>query len=239
MPPARTDEVAVSVAHFNLASTAEDYESTIELILKTDADLISFQELTPDWSSFLKESLKKSYPYNCQLVRIDPFGLGLFSKYPFAELDTLYVEGKPNLVAGIRPEGRGETVRVLSFHTAPPFNGKAYQKLQEHFQIISDYIKSKADPFIVAGDYNAVPWSVEIQRFREAANLNDSRRGVMPSFPNGDFTLFHVPVDHIFYSNHFNCIAFEDISNDRASHLGIQGSYQFNIEEKDAEEKVQ
>ena len=77
---APTTEVSVRVAHINVSGFDNDYESTMAAIKDTKADLISIQELTPEWHYVLKETLSEDYPYSTSLVRFDPFGMAIFSK---------------------------------------------------------------------------------------------------------------------------------------------------------------
>jgi hypothetical protein len=44
---------------------------------------------------------------------------------------------------------------------------------------------------------------------------------------DGHISLFEVPVDHLFYSKHFQCIDFQTIKGLKGERLGITGIYQF------------
>ena len=97
MPIANT-EAKLSVAHFNV-SNVQDLDHLINTIDDLDVDLLSFQELTPDWNYILQEKLKTQYPYNMSIVRIDPYGMAMYSKENFASMDTFMFDNKPNLQA--------------------------------------------------------------------------------------------------------------------------------------------
>lgn len=226
IPAARTSEDSVSVAHFNL-SASDDYQSTIEAIINTDADLLSLQEVTPDWNLYIKESLKSKYPYSNTILRIDPYGIAVYSKYRMQSLDTFYLNDIPNIIGSIKTKESSRQVYFISSVTTPPYSSRAYDKLKEQFDKIVSYVKRIKDPVITIGDYNVVSWSNEIQDFKEKANLRDSRRGFLPSYPTGHFSFFSIPVDHIFYSQDLECTDFKTISSPSSEHLGIQGSFQF------------
>lgn len=64
----------INVAHFNVSSAAENYNYFFEQLKNVDADIISFQEVTPDWAFGLKKILGEQYPFHCINARIDPYG---------------------------------------------------------------------------------------------------------------------------------------------------------------------
>jgi endonuclease/exonuclease/phosphatase (EEP) superfamily protein YafD len=66
-----TNEPKFSIAHFNLSESSNDYNEVISAIKQTNADIISLQEVTPDWNPVLKDSFSKIYPYSCQVGGFD------------------------------------------------------------------------------------------------------------------------------------------------------------------------
>lgn len=233
--PAKTDAESVKIAHFNISTFGGDIDEIINTILKTDADVVSIQEMTPDWSHIINNSLiPKQYPNQVSLVRIDPFGLSVYSKQPFTEVDTFYYNNNPNfrnipnLHCVIKSDIDKRKINFISSRTYPPFNSTAYEHLRDHMVFIAKKISTIAGPVITFGDYNAVPWSKEIQEFRSLAGITDSRRSHTPSFKEGSFSIFHLPIDHIFFSDHLRCVEFNNIHTAASSHIGIEGTYQFN-----------
>jgi len=229
--PIKNDENTLNVAHFNVSASTIDYQNTIEEILAIDADVISLQEVTPDWDAELKISLQEKYPYSKTIVRLDPFGLAIYSRFPLISTDTFMYEDIPNIVGTVQVNDKEQEICFIASHTLPVFYTNDYERQRNHFMTIANYTNNTDCPVITIGDYNAVPWSYEIQDFKMAASLNDSRRGFMPA-SNGSFSLFQIPSDHIFYSNHLECIGFQEINSPASGHFGIKGSYQFNNNSK-------
>jgi len=227
--PLKTDNQTLEVAHFNVSASSIDFQNTINEILALDADVISFQEVTPDWDNELKVNLQEKYPYSKTIVRLDPFGLAIYSRFPLISVDTFMFEDTPNILGRVKVQDK-EVCFIVS-HALPVFYTNDYERQRNHFMTIAQYSSNTNCPVITIGDYNAVPWSYEIQDFKAAAQLNDSRRGFMPA-SNGSFSLFQIPSDHIFYSNHLKCVGFQEINSASSGHLGIKGSYQFNTNPK-------
>jgi endonuclease/exonuclease/phosphatase (EEP) superfamily protein YafD len=226
MAPAQaSNEETIHVAHFNISAT-DDYQFMVDQILLSGADLISLQEVTPDWNIVLQESLNTIYPYSKTVVRFDPFGLAVYSKHPLSNIDTFVCEGVPNIMGTVELKNTGKDICFITSHALPPFYSSDYKKLRKHLRRIAEFSNESSCPVLTMGDYNAVPWSYEIQDFRSASNLNDSRRGFFPNSV-GSFSVFQLPSDHIFYSKELKCIQFDDMDDPKAGHIGVKGAYQF------------
>jgi len=222
--PIVTDSEIVSIAHFNLSSTGADYKETIKHIKEVDAELVSIQELTPDWLPILESELSELYPHSSSIVRMDPFGIAVLSKKPIIDLDTFYFENIPNLAGTLACEKGKKAFHFIAAHTTPPLYEKAHTSMQQHLEVIGNYINKIELPVVTIGDFYAPPWCREIQDLKYAAGLNDSRRTAKLVVSQ----LFENPVDYILHSNQLTCIDFSSISNTASEHIGILGSYQFN-----------
>ena len=199
----------------------------IQTILDSGSDVISFQELTPDWGMELATQLKKEYPYQQIVYRQEDFlGVGMFSKIPFIQVDTFYHEDKPNLAVRIS-KGLDE-VAIISSFVYPELSTKDIKTVNERFESLQSYLSQVNVPYITCGDYNQVQWSSHLLELKRNLHLSDSRR----------FQFFSNPTDHIFFSQHFNCIDFQTINNRYTNHLGIKGSYQINRNFVDVQKAV-
>lgn len=222
--PLQNTSAQISVAHINL-SLSDDYAETMHTILSTDVDVISFQEYTPDWHDYLTDRLSGRYLYTNNLIRIDPYGMAIFSKYPINDVDTFSFGQIPNLHATI-DVGSNACFHLVSAHTVAPVNFEAYATIRAHFGQISHYLSNLNGPIITLGDFNLPPWSQEVKEFKNFSKLLDSRRDIVPASIQGSISLLKIPVDHIFYSSEIECTAFQVITSHTSSHLGILGRYQ-------------
>lgn len=219
-PPKPTDGGSfISIATFNLANSNDDFDSTFNLILNSNADLISLQEVNPDWYNYIKNNpyIEKYYPYDTSIVRMDFLGMTILSKYQFLKIDTFNYEHIPNFIGCIKHDSLDEKIYFVSTHTTPPVSLKAYSDIRNHLEQVADTVNSISDPIFALGDYQVVPWSDEILSFRQKANLEDSRRDIPTSY---------FPHDHIFFSKQFECLELQSIGSQKTTHLGILGKYQ-------------
>ena len=212
-------ETKISVAHFNLSNLEQEYDLAIQAIIDTDADIVSIQELTPDWNWAFKNALTEAYPYSKNVVRIDFFGLALYSKYPITQADTFHYKDIPNIIGRIKVDDEHKEVLFVSSHMTPPVSSSSYKDIRLHLNQVAQNLNSFNAPMIVLGDYNVVPWSSEIQSFRSKTKLNHAQRDFMASLPN--------PIDYIFFSKEFNCLSFSNINGANENSIGIFGEYQF------------
>jgi len=223
--PVVTSEEIINIAHFNLSSSNTDQADVIANIKNSEADLISLQELTPDWLPVLEEELGDTYKYSSAIVRMDPFGIAIFSKKPITHLDTFYYEGIPNIAGTITCDYSNDAFHFIASHTTPPLYQTAHEHMQNHLEVIANYINNINLPVITIGDFYAPPWCREIQDLKNAAGLHDSRRTAKLEVGQ----LFENPVDYILHSKQLSCIEFKSINNQSSEHIGIQGAYQFNV----------
>lgn len=225
--PTSNTKTKVSVAHLNLSNIASDIQKVVNQFKSDSIDLISFQELTPDWHPLLEELLAKDYPYNSSLVRIDPFGMAVYSKYPFILKDTFMVEEKPGLNVVLKKENC--QFDVFSSYLIPALDKMSRLKASNQLTSIASKVNESNLPVIALGEYNMVYWTNEIRTFRTKTDLRNSRRDLV----QGNL---RVPYDHIFFSGQLECIKFEEIWDEEQNYVGIQGVYQ--IKDKDTFETL-
>lgn len=223
--PAPTGQASVSIAHFNLANSETDFEAQMKAMLDADADLLSIQELTPEWELPLLQSLQMDYPYFKSIPDLGLNGVAVYSKHPFETIDTFHHDNIPNIIGSIAFEDN--SFYFIASHTQPAFTEKAFLSKQAHLERVAHKCRQIADPLVTFGEYHATPWSEEIRQFRMLAELNDSRRNLTPSYPHGTVSFFDIPVDHIFFTDHFQCTSFYTISGETSRHLGIQAVFEF------------
>jgi endonuclease/exonuclease/phosphatase (EEP) superfamily protein YafD len=214
---AATSEVKLRFTQFNTTATDGDYETNIARIIAENPDVISVQEVTPDWDGVLHEMLSEKYPYNRSFRRIDVYGLAVYSKRPFARIDTFHIDKIPNIVGSISIDSLHPDVFFVISHTPPPSDG--YTTIRKYMKRVAARIQHINAPIITLADYNVVPWSSEVQEFRETTQLIEGRRSYAPNAPT--------PTDYILYSKHFNCLQFNALKDSSNASIGVQGDYQF------------
>ena len=216
---APNNERRLRIVHFNTSNTNGDYTGNIKQILAAKPDIISVQEVTPDWDEALQTLLEKDYPNFRSFKRIDDYGIAIFSKYPLNRIDTFETGHVPNIIGSVRIDSLYPDVFFVASQTVPALNTNSYDAIRYHLRRIAARVRNIDAPMITMGNYNSVPWSSEIQSFRDETNLSDGHRYFSPNSPS--------PTDFIFFSDHFNCLSFEPLKDKNNEVIGIWGDYQF------------
>jgi len=228
-PQPTENQTIIDIALVNISNMNEDPDGAIQAMLTSEACILSIPDIDPMVYEFLRDTLAGKFPYCTQRIGFDP-GIAVFSKFEINNQDTFFVEDLPNIVGSIKPEGQDQELFFISSTTLPPFYTKDYDRLKKQLNRIAEKAMAINAPILTLADYNLVQWSDEIHDFRNKAGLKDSRRGFSPATAGDNVfgSFFESPRDHIFFSNHFKCIGFENLQSSSAQHLGIKGSFQFN-----------
>lgn len=225
-----TQEPIIKIGQFNLGDSKSNPNETLKAIKKTNADIISLQEVSFDWYKQIEDTLNETYPYHCKLNNADIYSIDIFSRYPFERCDTILCSSVPILALRFRNTYIGGQFFIISTYIAPPLYKLASQVGKMQLDSISDYCMRQKSPAIILGDYNLHTTSPQIMYFREKTHIIDSRKGYRLERDDGHISLFDIPTDYIFHSPHFNCISFKTVDGPSREHLGIYGEYQINAD---------
>jgi len=215
--PFKTEEPTLRLAHLSTTALSGNWESNLQVLKNGKWDVLSIVELTPDWAILFQEELSETFPYSISLERIDNYGLGIYSKFPIHEIDTLFYENIPNLLATIQV-AEDYNCLISCSNTDPPLYRKSFLQLKEQLNTLAQNFNQKDIPIITTGNFNLDQFSDELQDFRALAGLSDSRMTMSPSL--------NPPTHHIF-SKKMTCLSFSNIYNN-TYRIGIQGEFQFN-----------
>ena len=210
-------EVRLNVAHINLGNILYDFEATRNKLLQENIEVISLQELTPDWHMILKDILSVQYPYQKSEVRIDPYGMAIYSKYPFSSVTVEESQNIPFIKCEV--EKQGTRFDLISSYLHPAINKIGVETAGAQLQDIAVEINTCHNPTIAMGEFNMVYWASEIMEFRNKTQLKNSRRDISESN-------LRVPYDHIFYSDQLECTVFKELKDSSKNYIGIMGTYQ-------------
>lgn len=219
--PQENTEAKINVAHINLSNITFGYDEISLLLENENIDLVSFQELTPDWNMILNDLLEKDFPHSKSEVRIDPYGMALYSRLPFSGVTSFNCDGKPNLKTNIIKDGK--EFQVISSYLTPALDKNSLKTASHQLTAIADEIKASKYPVIALGEFNMVYWTNEIREFRTNSKLTNSRRDLS----TGNL---RVPYDHIFFCDRLECTEFKEMKDLQQNYIGIMGTYQIRNE---------
>ncbi|WP_057937495.1 endonuclease/exonuclease/phosphatase family protein [Algoriphagus resistens] len=183
-----------------------NYQKAVELVRKTNPDVVFFVETDKTWESNLTE-IEKSYPFQIKIPLDNTYGLLFYSRLEIIrqEINYLIDEEIPSLELDLKLRN-GEIITVYAIHPTPPVPGENPESTDRDAEILLVGKKSKENkrPTLVIGDLNDVAWSYTTELFLKNSEMADPRRGrgLFNTF-HADVPLFRWPLDHIFLSKHF------------------------------------
>lgn len=149
------------VFSFNVLANSEQGENVAEYIEESGFDLVVLME-SPGIERALQR-LEKTLPYRIGCENSDTCDLTVLSRTPLADA-TVHLLGpfqrERFVTATTTIDGRPVTVAALHL-SKPYYDGAAVAELWQ----VSHVLESIEGPLVVAGDFNAAPWSNSIARF--------------------------------------------------------------------------
>ncbi|WP_343313926.1 endonuclease/exonuclease/phosphatase family protein [Brucella sp. BE17] len=162
--PAHTAGPRYSLIQINLRYDNSEPKRVLQMIAREKPDVITYQEAGPDWTMWI-DILKSTYPYHVE-CRIDgpDFGTGILSRRPISESDAQACSAGGRLASAAIDFG-GTFVTVAAYHSALPWPYGQNDSIGEMVPGLQKLDGLK----IIAGDFNAVPWSYAVKRIAKAS----------------------------------------------------------------------
>ncbi|MDX2218551.1 MAG: endonuclease/exonuclease/phosphatase family protein [Burkholderiales bacterium] len=190
----RTIKIIAANLHFG-----NDDPAKLRMLMDAEAaDLVFLAEIGPGAAKAL--AVWPAWPHQARLPRADPFGLALVSKHPITGLK---LEESPGGVPLLRAtvDWQGTTLVVSVMHPMPPLSA-AFAR--ERDQVLANEAAQHAQhgrPALMAGDFNASPWSDAFSG-PARAGFRRASSAFPGTWPAGIHWL-GIPIDHVLASPHW------------------------------------
>ena len=189
-------------------------------IRQENPDIITVVEANDDFAALFK-TLSDLYPHQDVHPRKDARGLAVLSKFPLQDVAvTVYAEPvTPAHTFAVTMHGK--TIRFVSMHPYTPVRN--LDKRDAHMAAIAKaYAAPQETPLVIAGDFNATPWSPAMKQFMRKTDLQNARqgRGILPTWPRWLPSAFlRIPIDHVLVSDHLRVLDYKLGADTGADHL--------------------
>ena len=185
------------MVHFNVNSANKNRRQILQELLRPELDLVVLLETGPEWKTEF-QALPKPWRLEAFVPETDNFGIALLSRIPLSK--TRVVSLGPFSLATIETEIEleGLTVLLLGVHAAPPINGEYAAARDAQLEKISQIVTTSSRAAIVAGDFNATPWSHSLRALQASTGLNNAYKVYSPTWPDGG--MIQIPIDLSLYS---------------------------------------
>jgi endonuclease/exonuclease/phosphatase (EEP) superfamily protein YafD len=238
----------VKILSANVFQDNKNYDSILQQIKETDADLVFLVETNKEWEKHM-DKLIVTHPHCLKEPLENTYGLLFYSRFEIVDGSVKYLvdDDVPSIEAFVvLPVGK--KIKVWGLHPKPPVPGEDSHSTAKDKELMKVALKAKMckEPVVVMGDLNDVAWSYVTELFRKTSELLDPRRG------RGFFSTFSAnhwymrfPLDYIFCSSHFGLIKMKRLKHNGSDHFPMFIHLEYkeslkNIQEKpkaDAKEK--
>jgi endonuclease/exonuclease/phosphatase (EEP) superfamily protein YafD len=193
-PPTRGSEL--TLMSYNVLGANPDREGVIRSIRDAAPDVLIVLELTAQLDEKLRELLPDLLPVALS-TRSDNFGIGLYTRLPVRQGVIKHFGGDPTPSAVATVLLDDAPLTVVGLHPPPPVGDAAVARRDTVLLEAAHYATSIATEAVVAGDFNASPWT-PAHAGMLGLGLVDTRPGfgVQASWPSYAWFL-RVPIDHV------------------------------------------
>ncbi|MGB3796455.1 MAG: endonuclease/exonuclease/phosphatase family protein [Alteraurantiacibacter sp.] len=207
------------IASLNVLQKNTDYQAAIDYVRAEDPDIFLAMENDAAWTGALSAALDEDYPYSMKIPQPNTYGMAMWSRLPFAEIERneLAGGGTPSIKARIQ-RADGGVITLFAVHPRPPRPGQDSGQRDAELVLLADLVRESGRPTLVVGDFNDVGWSSVTETFQRIGQLIDPRkgRGFNATFDARN-PLMRWPLDHVFHTDDFGVLRFDagrDVGSD-------------------------
>lgn len=195
----QVENIHLKVLTFNVFETNRHPEDLAQFLEAEKADFVFVEEAEGLYAAL--DGLRGAYPY-----QTEPY-IGC-DRPPDTSCDTIILSRHPleDVERPLTPAGRdrflitttiveGRRLTLAGVHLTKPL--QAGQQAEE-IELIGRHVRELPRPLLVAGDFNATPWSKAVSRFKQLAEVRHPN-GYHPTWPIW-LPGLGLPIDHIMVS---------------------------------------
>lgn len=185
-------EKRITILTFNLRNdNSIDKSTLIDYIASTNADFVFLQE-----AGALEDHLAPLFGHYRSRSGCEPgtdCSMLVLSNHAFERVERPDNGPRSHRFAVIRTRIANRPITLVGAHLSKPFDTVRHLREMKN---VAGQINRLSGDVIVAGDFNATPWSLAIQHLRTKANVRNSY-GYRPTWPVW-LPFFGLPIDHVF-----------------------------------------
>jgi endonuclease/exonuclease/phosphatase (EEP) superfamily protein YafD len=191
---------------YNIYHLNPDPQGIVAEVERYDPDVIFLMEYSSAIQAQIEPQLA-DYPH--RLIRPSRWtmGLALFSRVPLADAQIYRFEGTRIPIFQVEMQVADQPVIFVGGHPWPPLGrwGPLHRAQVAEIQRVA---AQAAPPLIVAGDFNASPWSHAMQNLARLAGVADARRGFGLSKTWRPLPGVGLPLDHVLVSPEWTVLTY-------------------------------
>jgi endonuclease/exonuclease/phosphatase (EEP) superfamily protein YafD len=201
------DERSLRIMMYNIYHRNPDLNGVIDEIKRHDPDVVFLME----YSDAIQQQIESAFAaYPHRLIRPSrmTMGLALFSRIPFESAEIHRFEATRIPIYQAEMIVHGTPITFIGGHPWPP--QPQWGQLHRNQMLEITRIASRSStPLIVAGDFNAAPWSYMMQNLSESANVENVRQQFDITKTWFPVPFFGLPLDHVLVSDEWRVLKYQ------------------------------
>jgi endonuclease/exonuclease/phosphatase (EEP) superfamily protein YafD len=149
---------AYTLLQMNLRYDTADKTEALERIAETRPDVVTLQEVNTEWQA-LFANLSVAYPYQAYCGTENRDGVAILSRRPFSPDPATERCRKVEGLITRSVDFNGQFVGVSSLHLEWPWPRPQWVQIDR----LPEVLAGLAQPSLLAGDFNATPWSAAVK----------------------------------------------------------------------------
>lgn len=154
----------------------------------------------------------------------------ILSARPMAEAELIGLGGNAAAILRARycPTGSSSCVTIFALHPMPPTRGAFYVRQKATFEQLAIELETTKGPVLVAGDFNATPWSPLLKQLVNRTGLKKVVcDGVLTPTWMSTTPGLGLPIDHFFVRGEIRSAGCETRSFSGSDHVPIIARFSF------------
>lgn len=192
----------LKLVQYNALFQNHRYQNLIEFLREEQPDIVTLQEITPDWVTGLAP-LSAQFAYSRLEPQAEGKGVAVYSKLKLdkAEVVDLGGDQRPNLL--VQFLWQNKMFSLITAHPPNPFGANRFDWRNQQLTRTAEYLQSLPSPKILVGDLNITMWSAYYQKLVTEAQLMNAREGygLLPTWhAKIRFPFMMIPIDQCLVS---------------------------------------
>lgn len=204
-------------------------ESVTDYLLSTDADFVMLAEFHAE-AGMVTPALEAAYPHLVQCAEPHACNVAILSRRrPFDARPSHEVSPNELRVVWADYDIDGAPIRLVATHLQRPYPAARHAAQRTE---LADVVGGAAhDNTVLAGDFNAAPWSFALKAFDRAGGLDRFTRAT-PTWPAEPWTRLRLPapapfmpIDHVYAGDNWQLVWVRRGPRAGADHYPIEAEF--------------
>ncbi len=209
----------IRLVQMNLRFNNKTPQRAADAIRLGDPDILLLQEVT-EKTVVVLDAFLPTHPHQLACHRFGVGSVAIASRFPFADQESKYCAPTFGFASAQLRMGE-QVLHVASFHSLWPWPFRQARQIN----YLSEHFKALRHPLVLAGDFNASPWSAAVQSVAEKSRTRVAK-GMLMSWAPRQLAVKEwlgpiLPIDQVMTSPRFKILSRTRLGDGGSDHFPI------------------